>query len=72
MAGGNTLAYQALFYSTIILYASLPPMFDERTDDRRSIAVFKASVPAEVRTTLQDVYDKAGLAKYVPNPKPKP
>ena len=47
-------------------------MFDERTDDRRSIAVFKASVPAEVRTTLQDVYDKAGLAKYVPNPKPKP
>lgn len=57
------LIWQALLLSSIILYGSLPPMFDARTDDRRSIAVFKASVPAEVRTTLQDLYDGAGLGK---------
>ena len=58
--------WQALLLSSIILYASLPPLFEARTDDRRSIAVFKASVPSEVRTTLQDLYDGAGLGKYVP------
>jgi len=54
---------QVIFWSLLTVYASLPPMLDERTDDRRSIAVFKASVPAEVRTGLQDAYDKAGLDK---------
>lgn len=54
---------QALLLSGIILYASLPPLFDARTDDRRGVSVFKAAVPAEIRTGMQDAYDKAGLAK---------
>ena len=64
--------WQVIFWSLLTVYASLPPMLDERTDDRRSIAVFKASVPAEVRTGLQDAYDKAGLDKYVPLFRPPP
>ncbi len=65
-----TQPWQVIFWSLLTVYASLPPMLDERTDDRRSIAVFKASVPAEVRTGLQDAYDKSGLDKYVPLPPP--
>jgi len=54
---------QALFLSGFILYASLPPLFDAREDDRRAISVFKAAVPAEVRTQLMDIYGKSGLDK---------
>ena len=54
---------QALLLSGVILYASLPPLFDAREDDRRAISVFKAAVPGEVRTQLMDIYGKSGLDK---------
>ena len=54
---------QALALSSLILYASLPPLFDTRADDRRGISVFKASVPAEVRKGLMEQYRSAGLDK---------
>ena len=59
---------QAIALSGLILYASLPPLFDSREDDRRGVSVFKASVPAEVRTQLMDAYGKSGLDKYVAPP----
>merc|ERR1740138_181937 len=54
---------QALLYSGIILYASLPPLFEARDDDRRSIAVFRAAVPGEYREKIMDLYNKSGLDK---------
>jgi hypothetical protein len=54
---------QALALSTFILYGSLPTLFDARTDDRRGVSVFKASVPSEIRTGMQSAYDQAGLGK---------
>ncbi len=54
---------QALALSSLILYASLPPLFDTRADDRRGISVFKASVPAEVRKGLMEQYRSGGLDK---------
>jgi hypothetical protein len=59
---------QALLYSGIILYASLPPLFEARDDDRRSIAVFRAAVPGEYREKIMDLYNKSGLDKFVPFP----
>merc|ERR1712216_367525 len=54
---------QALLYSGIILYASLPPLFEARDDDRRSIAVFRAAVPGEYREKIMDLFNKSGLDK---------
>merc|ERR1719310_150084 len=54
---------QALLYSGIILYASLPPLFEAREDDCRSIAVFRAAVPGEYREKIMDLYNKSGLDK---------
>lgn len=59
----GAVAEQALLLSGVILYASLPPLFDAREDDRRAISVFKAAVPGEVRTQLMDIYGKSGLDK---------
>ena len=51
----------ALMLSGAVTLATLPPVFDAKTDDRRQAAVVRALVPAAIRDQLLDVYRSSPL-----------
>eukprot|EP00960_Hanusia_phi_P074039 768138-Hanusia_phi.AAC.2 len=54
---------KVLLLCALVTYASLPPLFEARTDDRRGASVFKAAVPPEVRKGLVSVFETFELNK---------
>jgi hypothetical protein len=53
---------QALFLSGVVALASLPPVMDANTADRRPVAVFKALVPAELRVQVINAFEQSPLS----------
>jgi hypothetical protein len=54
---------KALLLSGLIVYASLPPLFDAEEGDRRGASLFKMAVPPEARRGLMNFYTVFDLDK---------
>lgn len=54
---------KALLLSGLIVYASLPPLFDAEENDRRGASLFKIAVPPEARRGLMNFYTVFDLDK---------
>lgn len=54
---------KAMILAGFITAASLPPVFDARTEDRRGIALFNSLVPVSVRDTALSLFSSTGADK---------
>jgi hypothetical protein len=59
---------KAMILAGFITAASLPPVFDARTEDRRGIALFNSLVPVSVRDTALSLFSSTGADKVTPAP----
>jgi hypothetical protein len=54
---------KAMLLSALIVYASLPPLFESAENDRRGASLFKMAVPPEARRGLMNFYTVFELDK---------